>query len=374
MNDQKIEKLLLEGMHTDRLPSQELIHRVKLKMLVNKPGRAPHKAGRTLKTLALASALMLVFATSVYAVVHLIQASRVAETAGDHTLAAAFSTSGIKIFSEKEAGDYRFTLTEMVRGADITDLPFFSFNVTDSRLYILIAIERLDGAPMQGDYTFIASPLIKGFNPVEHNVFSMNSATTDVLHDGILYRLLSCDDIAIFADHGLNLVICEDTFLFDAIQYNAQSGIFTLNPGYTKTAVLFELPIPAEYADTSRAAEYWDRQQKEEEQDVKISIPDYTDIMKLDYWDDAQVVKGSKQELVIDKSGYYTYIFGEYAAPGYVDCMILASELRLMMEEEGNRKLIASVSDDGTGTYWAVLFEMDDNGVVTGTVLQKNQK
>lgn len=53
--------------------------------------------------------------------------------------------------------------------------------------------------------TIFISPYIKGENPALVNAFTLNGSYCETVQDGILYRILECDTIEMFADRGVYL-------------------------------------------------------------------------------------------------------------------------------------------------------------------------
>lgn len=56
--------------------------------------------------------------------------------------------------------------------------------------------------PEFGPDPFFISPLIKGQEPWRANIATMNGGYADTVIDGIMYRLIACDQVEIFADRG----------------------------------------------------------------------------------------------------------------------------------------------------------------------------
>ena len=143
-----------------------------------------------------------------------------------------------------------------------------SQQITDLQgMYAVVAIERLDGTPMPavsderyGELNLFISPLITGLKPWQYNIASMNGGYTDIVEDGILYRLISCDDIALFADRELYLCISDTTFYdTNAYQYDESSGKVSRNTEYDGINLLFSLPIDISKADHTAAEAYLEK-------------------------------------------------------------------------------------------------------------------
>lgn len=110
----------------------------------------------------------------------------------DAKLAEVFLSERATIINETQSyGDYSVTLLSIVSGEMLSEYPYYNEN--DS-----IAVD--------------ASPLIGDYNPAAYNIAGMSGNYTDMTEGGILYRLLECDDVELFADHDLYLCVSEGTF------------------------------------------------------------------------------------------------------------------------------------------------------------------
>ena len=141
------------------------------------------------KMTAVVTAVCVLFMTvTAAAAARYLTARQVAEQNGNKEIAAAFQAEdAVEINESREAGDYRFTLLGIASGkaliqSDISD------SISDlSEIYAAIAIERLDGRPidMNTDYSemnFFISPLIQGLEPWQYNIASMNGG----YHDNVI--------------------------------------------------------------------------------------------------------------------------------------------------------------------------------------------
>ena len=108
-----------------------------------------------------------------------------------------------------------------------------------------------------GELEFFASPLMGGYQPAFYNIASMSGNYADITEDGVLYRLLECDNVEIFADHTLYLCIAEGVFYnTEAYNYDEVTGEISRNEEYEGLNALFLLPIDVSKADPVKAAEY----------------------------------------------------------------------------------------------------------------------
>lgn len=204
---------------------------------------------------------------TVYAAWKYLSASDVAKDIQDLELSKAFFSKEALVINETQSyGDYSVTLLSMVSGDMLTDLPHVNGSgfIDADRTYAVVAIENADGAPLPdtsqegyGKLEFFASPLIGGYNPAFYNIAGMSGNYTDMTKNGILYRLLECDNVEIFADHDLYLCVSEGMFYpKEAYDYHEQTGKISRNKEYKGLNALFRLPVERSKADPKKAAAY----------------------------------------------------------------------------------------------------------------------
>lgn len=112
--------------------------------------------------------------------------------------------------------------------------------------------------PEYGQDPFFVSPLIKGLKPWQVNITTMNGGYSEAVIDGIMYRLIECDGVEMFADRGVYLAVSNGSSFFskDAFAYNESTGEISANNDYKGTAILFELPLDPTKADPVKAESY----------------------------------------------------------------------------------------------------------------------
>lgn len=178
------------------------------------------------------------------------------------------SGSVLEVYQTKEAGDYLFTLYEIAVGGTLEEWglggAMQNGDVREGGTYAVMAIARKDGSPMPAiasdeyrELEFFVSPLIQGLEPWEYNLASMGGNYGEMERDGVLYRVIECDDISVFADRKLYLCVNESLFYNkEAFVYHETDGTITRNEAYEGINLLFELPIDAACANAEKAAEY----------------------------------------------------------------------------------------------------------------------
>ena len=222
--------------------------------------------------------VLVVGSVSTYAAWRLLSAGDVVKEYGDLKLAEAFTgKDAVPVNESQICGNYRVTLLGAVSGENISDYLEHGSNRTfylssdgqylaleDDRLYTVVAIEHADGTPMPatsddtyGDETFFVSPYIKGLDPRDYNSFTLNGSYTELVIDGVQYRILETTNVELFADRGVYIGVNDGPFYeSDAFLYNEATGEITRNESYPGLNALFTLPLDPARADPA-AAQAW---------------------------------------------------------------------------------------------------------------------
>ncbi len=242
--------------------NQKVLNRVKeqRKMVGKSKKRFPAAAVVAVLVLCLSS-------VTVYAAIKLLTPAEVAEEMQDQKLAEVLLGDNTVVINETQNyGGYNATLLSIVSGELLSDYPYYNANgsIVADRTYAVVAIEKADGTPMPdtseeayGKLEFFVSPLIGDYNPAFYNIASMSGNYADIVEDGILYRLLECDNVEKFAEHNLYLCVTDGAFYnAQAYCYDSSTGIINRNEKYDGLNALFELPIDSVKANPEKAAEY----------------------------------------------------------------------------------------------------------------------
>lgn len=277
--EHKVEELIQIALTSKEEPAEELNRKI-LSRWKEKSEMKGFAKGRM--TAVVTAVCVLLMTVTVGAAARYLTAEQVAERGGNTEIAAAFrGEDAIEINETREAGDYRFTLMGMASGKALTQSNVLENIPELSGIYAAIAIERLDGRPIDeeeySNMTFFISPLIQGLMPWQYNIASMNGGYSEEVVDGILYRLISCDDVIKFADRKLYLCISNTIFYETAaFDYNEVTGEIKENENYKGVHVLFDLPVDASKADPAAAEEYlkvledsWNYEEEKSEEDIK---------------------------------------------------------------------------------------------------------
>jgi len=347
----------------------------------------------------LAAVMLLVLSVSAYAAVQLFSAKQVAEHLEDQLLAEAFeSKDAIQINQSKDSGDYHFTLHGLVSGAGLSQFKHSAEDIYPDRTYAVVSITRQDGKPMPktndpeyGKDQFFISPLIKGLKPWQVNIASMNGGYHEIVIDGVMYRLIECDQVEMFADRGVYLAISSGTTFYsnNAFMYDEASGEIHTREDYPGASVLFNLPLDAAKADPAKAKAYLDtllnptseKDSKSNEPSLSssssqnLSIGERLKDVESGEWANAmtdltikirngesigKTIPESIKEVSYDNSGNITYTYDDYNATYPLKDLF----------KDGQKGFSDQFSISGNDDYYhALLFHRDEKGVITGRIV-----
>lgn len=221
---------------------------------------------------ATAAACVLVMSVTAVATVKYLSRDEILDEMMDAGAQEAFEKGEVlEINQVIESGDYLFTLYGVATRETLAENDLDIFSGGNSRdegnTFVVLSIAYKDGTPMPSTHDpeyneieFFVSPLIQGLDPFLYNAIYMGGGYGEMERNGVLYRIMECDDIALFADRELYLCITDSTFYKkNAFLYNEVDGTITPNEDYEGVNVLFNLPIDASRADAGKAEEYLKR-------------------------------------------------------------------------------------------------------------------
>lgn len=229
------------------------------------------KEKRRIPAAAFAAALLLGMGSlTAFAAWNYLSPDKVASEAGDKGLAEALQSEDAVLIDETQSyGGYDVTLLGMVSGENLSEYHRFHEENGESRIlsdrtYAVVAIANSDGTPMQEgrgeeweEPEIFTSPLIGGYRPAFYNLATMHGNYMQMYEEGILYRLVECDNVEVFADRDLYFCVCDGSFYNgDAYLYDKETGVISRNEEYDGLNALFALPIDETKADPEKAAEY----------------------------------------------------------------------------------------------------------------------
>lgn len=215
----------------------------------------------------IAAAVIVAGSASAYAAWRYLTPEQVAQTAEDQKLAAAFQgEEAVAVNEVQEYGNYRITLLGIVSGKNLSQYEGWdeNGNVLDDRTYVVTAIENVDGTPRPdtseegyGEDPFFVSPLIEGLNPAIYNSMTMDGGYSEMVEDGIQYRIAECNNVEMFADRQVYLCVNDGNFYNnEAYLYDESSGGISRNEAYQGVNALFTLPLDKGKANKEAAEKY----------------------------------------------------------------------------------------------------------------------
>lgn len=261
MENEQLEQLLTQALSSSVEPSETLNKKIKDRIKEDVTMKTVHKK----MVVAFIAAVIIVMSGSVFAAWQLLSPKQVAEELGDKTLAEAFSgENAVNINESVASGDYIFTLLGITSGKNLSDFGDPEQNIQPDRTYAVVSIARKDGTPIPelndesyNEPSFIVSPLIKGQKPWQVNIATMNGGYIERVVNGVIYRIIECDSIEMFADRGVYLYVGIGAFINNqTVSYDEDTGEITLNENNKEAGALFDLPLDVKKADHEKAEEY----------------------------------------------------------------------------------------------------------------------
>lgn len=377
MNDMELERMLKQALASPVEPEEKLNQSIIYQLQQLKQRK--YKVTRRLSS-GLVACIMLAFVSvSAYATVQIFSAKQVVEHLGDQMLAAAFdSEDAIRVEETKVSGDYQFTLHGLVTGANLSEFRHSGEELVPDRTYAVVSISRQDGTPMPNttdpDYgadPFFISPLIQGLKPWDFNIATMNGSYSEIVIDGVLYRLIECDQVEIFADRNVYLAISNGSPFYNsaAFHYDEETGEIQAREDYNGSAVLFDLPLDQSKANPAKADAYIEAHQESREQPTHDNAAEQN-------WHNwfsefqakvrsgervGETIEDSINEVTYDDDGNVIY---EYDGGYFIEQVDhLFAEGQVGFTDQG-----ITVSGDGELNK-ALLFHRDENGVITGRIV-----
>lgn len=210
-----------------------------------------------------AAVIFTIGSVSVYAAWKYLTPEQIVEETGDEKLSKVFAgEDAVRIDETQSYGGYDVTLLGIASGNSISD--YFSEHngkIQLDRTYVVTAIAKSDGTPMPassdaayGKEDFFVSPLLLGYEPWKYNVYTFRGNYSEIVRDGILYRITECGNVEYFADRGVYLCVSDGTsYNTDAYIYDEATGKISRNDSYEGLNALFSVPFDAAKADSEAA-------------------------------------------------------------------------------------------------------------------------
>lgn len=383
-----MDKLLKEALTPIELPKKELNDRILLRVKERENMKNEQRHYRRIPAAALIAAGILILCSgTALAAYKYLSPAQVATEASDDALQKAFSGEDAILVNETvESGGYRITLLGSVAGSNISDfLSTSDGEVIDDRIYTVIAIERADGEPMPdtssdnyGKEAFYASHYIHGLDPNVYSLMSMGGGYTELVKDGIQYRILEMDNIEMFADRGIYVGVSSGTFYdAEAYIYDENTGEMSRNSNYNGVNALFKLPVDINKADPAAAEAYlkaFEESMNEPSEPVEktaadLSVDEFMAKLTPENIDEyAEPVESTRQICTIDeqKDVQFSYTIDGESGFGLMPFDELFPDGRPGVSS----KFSCNYSDTGLADLYIDVFILNDDGTVTYVVYQ----
>lgn len=360
---EKLDELLWQAMSSDNEPddslNQQIINKVRRKNSMRRVNK------KRISAVAMFAIIIATTSISAFAAWHLLTPKQVAENFGDKGLAIAFEgEDALAINKTQVSGDYKVTLLGIVSGEKISEFQHSAEKIYPGRSYAVVAIANVDETPMPdtrdeeyGKVPFFVSPFIKGQDPNRFNIITMNGAYSEIVKDGIMYRIIECDDIEMFADRGLYLGVASTTFYdVNAYKFDLKTGEITPNADYEGVNILFDLPIDPSKGNHEKAEKYLQKLADQQVSDKEDIDEEKVDIEAL--LEGATLIPESVQEVTPDKEGVIIYNFDKHST---------VTPLEIMFEEGQVGFSDISYADENN----ILVFSRDVDGVIKGMAYRK---
>lgn len=288
MND-KVDNLLKDALAPSEKPSawlnQSILRKAKGDSMMKKP------FFNTARVAALAMGVLVTGGSlTTYATWKYLSAEQVADKLGDDKLADSLKRDGLTEINESQTyGNFKATLLGIFSGDNVSNYVMTSDGeVKSDRSYAIVAIEKKDGSampdtsdPEYSEMEFLASPFIKGQDPAYMNLYVMNGGCSTVTQDGILYKIINCDNLEAFAKRGVYLGVLNQTFYDNnAYHFDKKSGEITRNEDYDGMNLLFNLPLDESKGSEEAAEaqlEKWQKEAENSDSSVEVDLGDAKD-------------------------------------------------------------------------------------------------
>ena len=321
---------LLKRVLTPREEAGDILDR-KILEQVKETGNMKQKKYRRASAAVIAAAFTAIFSITAVAAWQYKSAADIADRLGDDELVKNFSEQFQTVGESTENGDnmsivgmsqsyggYRVTVLGLLSGEGLSEFKRMSNGaVRSDRTYCVVAIEKEDGTAVNAETEdFFVSPLIGGLNPSFYNAVTLCGNYSEFVEEGVLYRLLECDNIEYFADHEMYLCITDTSFYDNRLyDYNEVDGRISRNTEYQGLNALFTLELDSSLADPVKAQALIDEvDSPSEADDVEIELPkEINDAMEWASQLTPETIgqycvrmENTVQTMTVDAEGYYT--------------------------------------------------------------------
>lgn len=277
--------------------------------------------------------LAAVSSVSAYAAYRYLSPSEIANEVSDNgALAKAFESKDAIVVNETQTTNgYDVTLLGLVSGEnlDICVPEDIAMSLNKSHTYAAVAVAKNDSSGMEYR-DFCVSPLINDVDFAIANNATLDATLSFFEKAGIMYYLIECDNLEVFANRGVQLGVV-DSFGCEsrAFTMDETTGVYVKAEDYEQTNALFTLPLDKSKADDVAADEYI------KELTAKAEAPD----------DEEEIDAETKE--VLDKLATFV-------------ATITAENINQYFEREDDTELVATPDENGWVEFGSKYIENDD--------------
>lgn len=210
--------------------------------------------GRTKKLAVIAAVCAALLVASVSAAVLWLSPGQVAREIDQPWLAEAFdSPDAIAVNETVESGDFAITLLGLVSGED---LHLLRQNLGRERTYIVLALRRLDGTPLDNQFDSIRysmTLLVSGYSPTAVNSWTLHDFGQKLARDGVYYFIQETANVEVFADRPVYVAFYEGSAPDNSTFTVADDGSIAFAEDFEGVQALFTLPLDPSKADPAAA-------------------------------------------------------------------------------------------------------------------------
>lgn len=385
MNNTELDDFIYKMLRADEEPSMELNDSVKRRYrTLQEVKRMKQRKKKYLVRIAAACLIAAVFIpASVYAAKYFLSAKQATKAIGDNKLAEQFDekmkdSGAITMDLTDSYGNYQVNVLGTVSGKNISDFISETDGISDmdtSKTYIVTAISKIDGMPMTYDDDVLITPFIQGIEPWKFNIYYLNGEANSIIVDGVLYRMIACGDLEIFADREIYLGAMSGMDFRNAYAYAPDTGKITKNDAYEGMNLLFTIPFSASKADATKAAAFLEElnqgssetENNESEEIGENGNPIEWYLTEKEILDNCKMIEGTKKLATLNtQTNQYEYVGedGDYWATGDEEL----PDFKTNTAVEGYYSLGATLDENGKAVYLLLHKEVD--GTVTGAKYQ----
>lgn len=237
----------------DKIRFDENFNEKTMELIREKTTGKTVRNSKPLRVIIAAAAVFALFSITVFAASVLLSPDMVAEQLGESSVAELFRSDDVLSINESITdGEYRITLHGIADGKMLAYID--DAEVEEDRSYVVLSVECIDGTELSIiDNNIQFTPLVKGYTPHMVNVGTLKSSLSRFEQDGIIYCLLSTDNLKIFADSTVYIAAFDGTMFTDAFDLTDKNISYASS--YDGVQAMFEIPFDPADADSEAVSD-----------------------------------------------------------------------------------------------------------------------